>query len=116
MSMFITRALSRIERATAPEPNAASVVSSASPALTETNLPACPANRSPIARALLRRTATPVRVRVRAPVSIASGVRPASAYWRSMNAPRAVASMLASSRYGVSSTSDSNRTVRSAAM
>ena len=41
ISTFITRALSRIERAAAPEPKAASVASSASPALTATNLPAC---------------------------------------------------------------------------
>ena len=43
----------------------------ASPALTDTNLPAWAANRSPMARALRRRTATPVRIS--APVSI--GVR-----------------------------------------
>jgi len=57
-----------MERAQAPEPKAARVASSASPALTETNLPAWEANSSPIARALLRRTATPVRIR--APVSV----------------------------------------------
>ena len=94
-SMFITRAPSRIERAAAPEPKAASVVSSASPALTATNLPAWAANNSPIARALRRRTATPVRIR--APLSICSGERPASAYWRSMNTRSASASIVWSS-------------------
>ena len=78
MSTFMTRAPSRTERAALPEPKAASVVSSASPALTATNLPACAANSSPMARALLRRTATPVRIS--APLSILSGVTPASAY------------------------------------
>ena len=105
ISMFMTRADSRIERAQAPEPNAARVASSASPALTETNFPACEANSSPIARALLRRTATPVRMR--APVSIASGSTPASSYCRSMKRPSARASMVASPAYGVRRTSDS---------
>ena len=91
MSMFITRAVSRIERAAAPEPKAASVASSASPALTATNLPACAANSSPIARALRRRTATPVRIS--APLSICSGVTPASTYCRSTNARSATASI-----------------------
>ena len=57
---------------------AASVVSSPSPALTATNLPACCAKSSPIARAFRRRTATPVRMS--APVSMASGSCPASPY------------------------------------
>ena len=78
MSMFMTRAVSRTERAAAPEPNAASVVSKASPALTDTNLPACAANKSAMARELLLRTATPVRIK--APVSILSGAMPACSY------------------------------------
>src|SRR5258706_15098676 len=41
ISTFMTRADSRIERAQAPDPKAARVASSASPALTETNFPAC---------------------------------------------------------------------------
>ena len=114
MSMFITRQPSRMLRAAAPEPIAARVVSSASPALTATNLPAWAANRSPIARALLRRTATPVRIN--APLSICSGRTPASAYWRSTKRRSATASMLESSAYGVSSTSLSCSTVRSATM
>jgi len=44
MSTFITRA-DADERATAPEPWAASVASSPSPPLSDTNLPACAANR-----------------------------------------------------------------------
>ena len=43
------------------------VVSSPSPAVTETNRPASSANRSAMARELRRRTATPVRIS--APVS-----------------------------------------------
>ena len=109
-SRFITRAPSRIERATAPEPCAASVASSASPALTATNLPACAANSSPIARAFARRTATPVRIS--APVSMCSGTRPASAYCLAMNAASAAPSIVASPAYGVSSTSDSWNTSR----
>ena len=46
-------ASSRIERATAPEPYAAITVSRLSPAETATSLPACAANSSPMARALL---------------------------------------------------------------
>src|SRR5439155_1747804 len=80
--------------AQAPEPKAARVASSASPALTETKFPAWEANSSPIARALLRRTATPVRIR--APVSIALESTPASSYCLSMKRPSARASMLAS--------------------
>src|SRR6266581_913652 len=82
-----------------------------SPALTETNLPAWEANSSPIARALLRRTATPVRIR--APVSIVSGSTPASSYCLSMKRPSACASMVASPAYGVRRTSDSWTTLRS---
>ena len=92
MSMFMTRAVSRTDRAAAPEPNAAKVVSSASPALTDTNLPACSANKSAMARELLRLTATPVKIK--APVSILSGSMPACAYCVSMKAPSAAASML----------------------
>ena len=95
MSMFMTRLRSRMERADAPEPKAASVVSRPSPAETETNLPACAANSSPIARALARRTATPVRIR--APVSMVEGSMPAASYWRSMNAPSFWASIIISS-------------------
>ena len=62
MSTFITLAPSRIDSAAAPEPKAARLASSASPALTATNLPACAAKSSPMARALRRRTATPVRM------------------------------------------------------
>ncbi len=112
MSTFITRADSRIERAAAPEPWAASVASSASPALSDTNLPACAANSSPIGRAFARRTATPVRIN--APVSMASETRPARRYCSSMNAPSATASMVASAEYGVRRTSDWCRTLRSA--
>ena len=54
---------------------------------TATKRPACAAKSSPIARAFARRTATPVRIS--APVSIASGSTPASAYCRAMNAPSA---------------------------
>ena len=104
-STFITRADSRTERAQAPEPKAARVASSASPALTETNFPTWEANSSPIARALLRRTATPVRIR--APVSIALGSTAASWYCLSMKRPSSAASMVASPEYGVRRTSDS---------
>jgi len=115
ISTFMTRADSRIERAQAPDPKAARVASSASPALTETNFPACEANNSPMARALPRRTATPVRIK--APVSIAPGSTPASSYCLSMKRPSAAASIVvpsaAFSIKGVSSTSDSWTTLRS---
>ena len=115
ISTFMTRADSRIERAAAPEPKAASMASSASPALTDTNFPAWAANKSPMARALLRRTATPVRMS--APVSIAFGSIRASAYCLSMKTPRAAASIVTSSvafsMKGVSRTSDSWMTLRS---
>ncbi len=110
MSRFMTRQRSRMERAAAPEPNAASVVSSASPALTDTNLPAWSAKRSAIARALRRRTATPVRMR--APVSMVAGTIPAASYCAVMKAPSAAASIAPSATYGVSSTSDSCRISR----
>jgi hypothetical protein len=55
-------------------------------------LPAWRANNSPIARALLRRTATPVRIS--APVSISSGSILASVYCCSMKAPSASESMV----------------------
>ena len=71
------------------------MVSRLSPALTATILPAWRANNSPIARALLRRTATPVRIS--APVSISSGSTLASAYSFSMKAPSASASMVSPS-------------------
>ena len=93
--MFITRAGERIDRATAPDPKAANVASSPSPALTATNLPAWSAKSSPIARALLRRTATPVRIS--APVSMSSTPTPASAYWRAMKRPSARVSIVVSS-------------------
>ena len=110
-SMFITTPPLRPDSATAPEPCAAMVASMPSPALTATNLPASAANSPPIARALLRSTATPVRMS--APVSISSRVSPASRYWRAMKVPSAPASMVApSSTYGVSRISDSRSTVR----
>ncbi len=93
-STFMIVALSRIERATAPEPCAAITVSRLSPAETATILPAWRANSSPILRALRRRTATPVRIS--APVSISSGSTLASWYWRSMKAPSACASISSS--------------------
>jgi hypothetical protein len=70
------------------------VASSPSPALTATNLPAWRANSSPMARALRRRTATPVRIS--APLSIASEEIPAASYWRAMKAPSASASIVSS--------------------
>ena len=80
------------DKATAPDPWAAISVSSASPALTATNLPACAAKISPIARALERRAATPVRIN--APVSISSGVRPEATYCASMKRAKASASIV----------------------
>ena len=74
------------------------VVSRLSPALTATILPAWLANNSPIARALLRRTATPVRIS--APVSISSGSTSAYLYCFSMKAPSASASMVSPSTIG----------------
>ena len=95
MSMFITRASGSSEAATAPEPWAASVVSSPSPAATATKRPAWAANNAPTAAALRRPAATPVRIR--APVSIMSGVMPAAVYCALMKRPKAAASMLRSS-------------------
>ena len=81
------------DRMTAPEPWAAMVASSPSPALTATNFPASAENRSPIARALRRRTATPVRIR--APVSTSERAMPALLKLFSINSPRASASISA---------------------
>jgi hypothetical protein len=67
-------------------------VSRLSPAETATSLPASRANSSPIARAFVRRTATPVRIS--APVSISSGSTFASAYSFLMKAPSASASIV----------------------
>ncbi len=103
-STFITVHSSRIESATAPDPYAAITVSRLSPADTATSLPASRANSSPMARALLRRTATPVRMS--APVSISSGSTLASAYSLRMKAPSASASMVSPSEYGVSRMSE----------
>ena len=91
ISIFMTVARSRRDRATAPDPCAAMIVSRLSPALTATIRPASRANRSPIARALLRLAATPVRIR--APASIISGLRPAAWYCCAINSPSATASI-----------------------
>ena len=72
------------------------VLSRLSPALTATKRPASCANSSPIARALRRRTATPVRMS--APVSTSSRLSAACSYWRLMNFPSAATSMVKSSR------------------
>ena len=90
-STFITVASSRIERATAPEPYAASTVSRLSPALTATNLPACAAKSSPIARALLRRDRDAGEDQ-RAGVDLL-GIDLAPSYCLAMKAPSASASM-----------------------
>ena len=94
-SMFSTTASSRPERATAPEPWAAMVVSSPSPAVTDTNRPASSANSSAMARELRRRTATPVRIS--APVSTSSRLSCACSYCWLMNRPRRSVSMVRSS-------------------
>ena len=92
------------DRATAPEPWAAMVASRLSPALTATKRPASAANRSPMARALSRSKATPVRIR--APVSTCSRVSPAAWYCWSTNTPRAAPSIFVAPEYGVSKMSD----------
>ena len=72
-----SRQVSRaFDSATAPEPCAASRLSSLWPAVAQTNLPASSANSSSMARALLRLIASPVRMT--APQSISSCVSPAS--------------------------------------
>ena len=71
MSTFSTRHCFSAEYATAPEPWAASSASKLWPAVAQTKLPRCAANRSAIARALSRRIASPVRMI--APVSMSCG-------------------------------------------
>ncbi len=109
-STFITGTAALFDKATAPEPCATSAVSRLSPALTATNFPAWSANRSAIARALRRRTATPVSIR--APASTSSKCIPAFLYCASRNGCKLSASIVSSSRYGVSMTSDSASTSR----
>ena len=77
MSTCRAQAPRAAESAVAPEPYAASVLSSRCPALAVTILPASSAKISVIARALRRLIASPVRIT--APVSTSLGARPASA-------------------------------------
>ena len=95
ISTFSTTPPIFAECATAPEPCAAMVASRPSPALTATNLPASWAKSSPMARALRRRTATPVRIS--APVSTSSRRILAFLYCWLMNAPNASTSIRVSS-------------------
>jgi hypothetical protein len=80
------------DRATAPEPCAAITVSRLCPAEAHTNLPASDANRSAMERALVRFTASPVRMI--APVSTWLGVSPASSYDRRTKSPSWSASIV----------------------
>ena len=92
ISMLMTRPFLSADRITAPDPWAAIVASRPSPALTATNFPASAENKSPMARALARRTATPVNIR--APVSISDRWRPALRYESSINSPSISASIV----------------------
>ena len=76
MSTCSTHSPRAFDSATAPEPCAASRLSSLCPAVAQTNLPASSANNSSMARAFLRLIASPVRMT--APLSISLRAKPAS--------------------------------------
>ena len=76
MSMLRKTLPSDFDSLTAPEPWAAITASRLCPAEAQTNLPDSSANRSAMARALVRFSASPVRIT--APLSISSGVSFAS--------------------------------------
>ena len=77
---------------TAPEPCAAITDSRLWPADAQTNFPVSSANRSAIARALTRLSASPVRIT--APESMSSGVSPAASNAPSKNVFRESASIV----------------------
>ena len=83
---------SAFDRLTAPEPCAAITDSRLWPADAQTNLPLSSANRSAMARALTRLSASPVRIT--APESMSSGVSPAASNAPSKNVFSAPASIV----------------------
>ncbi len=99
MSTWMMVVPSRRDRATAPEPCAASVASRAWPAVAQTNFPPSRAKSSSSSRALCRSRAAPVRIT--APVSTSSRASPASRYQPAMAVSSAAASIVSPAAYGV---------------